>query len=226
MRTCSTPIASPSCSAAKRPRARRLKAPRASDGRLGRRGSAKKGKGREARVPRRGTLPQRGGVFSYTRVDRCGFAEVLSPDARADPHGFVGMLSREPWRNRGGVPISCRRRPSWGGNGRWRLSAGGTRGRRGPVARVPFDCLSLARSANGAEAFPQMTGDACHRPSSRVPCACGCLLRGCLHVAGGLSGRQWKGIGGLMFLAGCPDSRGLVRCDLLLARAERRRRCP
>lgn len=149
---------------------------------------------------------------------------MLSPDARADPHGFAGMLSREPWRNRGGVLVSCRRRPSWGGNGRWRLSAGGARGRREPVARVPFDCLSLARSANGAGAFPQMTGEACRGPSSRVPCACGCLLRGCLYVAGGLSGRQWREVGGLMFLAGCPDSRGLVRCGLLLARAERRKK--
>lgn len=186
---------------------------------------------RKARGARRAFREERpfrngGGVFSYARADRCGFAEVLSPDARADPHGFAEMLSREPWRNRGGVPVSCRRRPSWGGNGRWRLSAGGARGRREPVARVPFDCLSLAWSANGAGAFPQMTGDACRGPSSRVPCACGCLLRGCLYVAGDLSGRQWKGIGGLMFLAGCPDSRGLVRCDLLLARAERRRRCP
>lgn len=186
---------------------------------------------RKARGARRAFREERplrngGGVFSYARADRRGFAEVLSPDARADPHGFAEMLSREPWRNRGGVLVSCRRRPSWGGNGRWRLFAGGARGRREPVARVPFDCLSLARSANGAGVFPQMTGDACRGPSSRVPCACGCLLRGCLYVAGGLSGRQWKGIGGLIFLAGCPDSRGLVRCDLLLARAERRRRCP
>ncbi|MFR5091863.1 MAG: hypothetical protein ACLTDR_07460 [Adlercreutzia equolifaciens] len=123
-------IASPSCSAARRPRATRLKAPRRPTGDWA--GAAARRKARGARRAFREERPLRngGGVFSCARADRRGFAEVLSPDVRADPHGFAEMLSREPWRNRGGVPVSCRRRPSWGGNGRWRLSAGGARGRR------------------------------------------------------------------------------------------------
>lgn len=186
---------------------------------------------RKARGARRAFREERplrngGGVFSYARADRRGFAEVLSPDARADPHGFAEMLSREPWRNRGGVPVSRRRCSSWGGKEGCRLSAGGARRRRGAVVRVRLDCPLLARISNSAGAFSQATGDALNGPSSRVPCVCGCLPQGCLYLAGGLPGRRRKGIGGLMLLAGCPDGRGLVRCALLLARADRRRRCP
>lgn len=71
-RTCSIPIASPSCSAARRPRARRLKAPREPDGDWPARQRAERqeaqGALREARPFRNG-----GGVFSYARADRPRF---------------------------------------------------------------------------------------------------------------------------------------------------------
>ncbi len=73
--------------------ATRLKAPRASDGRLGRRGSAQKGGARRAFQKERPSATAEGSFLA--RADRRGFAEVLSPDARADP-GTVNNLAQIP----------------------------------------------------------------------------------------------------------------------------------
>lgn len=227
MRTCSTPIASPSCSAAKRPRARRLKAPRGVR-RGDWAGAAARRKARGARRASQEEGPFRNAEGSFLiPASTAAVSRKCSRLTPRRPPRFRGnALARtveKPWRRPDFLSAPSLLGRQWALAAFCRWHERKARARRAGAVRL-LD--RLHGSANGAEAFPQMTGDACHGPSSRVPCACGCLLRGCLHVAGGLSGRQWKGIGGLMFLAGCPDSRGLVRCDLLLARAERRRRCP